>query len=72
MASAAVIAITKRSISGSEKSVPAACLDRLAMMGADRELKMIAGRLSRLTFRAAPLKESPGRAGALGSIEEHI
>jgi len=49
-----------------------ACLDRLAMMGADRELKMIAGRLSRLTFRAAPLKESPGRAGALGSIEEHI
>ena len=31
-----------------------ACLDRLAMMGADRELKMIAGRLSRLTFRAAP------------------
>jgi len=41
-----------------------ACLDRLAMMGADRELKMIAGRLSRLTFRAAPLKESPGRAGA--------
>ena len=31
-----------------------ACLDRLAMMGAHRELKMIAGRLSRLTFRAAP------------------
>jgi hypothetical protein len=30
-----------------------ACLDRLAMMGAHRELKMIAGRLSRLTFRAA-------------------
>jgi hypothetical protein len=68
-----------------------ACLDRLAMMGADRELKMIAGRLSRLTFRAAPgavgasclppgsvsgdtqtFKKSPGRAGALGSIEEHI
>jgi hypothetical protein len=30
-----------------------ACLDRLAMMGAHRELKMIAGRLSRLTFRAS-------------------
>src|SRR6516165_11842942 len=26
-----------------------ACLDRLAMMGADHELKLIAGRLSRLT-----------------------
>jgi len=34
-----------------------ACLDRLAMMGADRELKMIAGRLSRLTSRAAPFSE---------------
>ena len=31
-----------------------ACLDRLAMMSADHELKLIAGRLSRLTFRAAP------------------
>jgi hypothetical protein len=35
-----------------------ACLDRLAMMGADHELKMIAGRLSRLTFRAAPSEEA--------------
>ena len=26
-----------------------ACLDRLAMMGADHQLKLIAGRLSRLT-----------------------
>jgi len=34
-----------------------ACLDRLAMMGADRELKMIAGRLSHLTSRAAPFSE---------------
>jgi hypothetical protein len=34
-----------------------ACLDRLAMMGADHELKLIAGRLSRLTFRAAPFSE---------------
>ena len=30
-----------------------ACVDRLVMMGANHELKLIAGRLSRLTFRAA-------------------
>src|SRR5262245_47491155 len=30
-----------------------ACVDRLAMMGADHELKLVAQRLSRLTFRAA-------------------
>ena len=29
-----------------------ACVDRLAMMGADHELKLVAQRLSRLTFRA--------------------
>ena len=34
-----------------------ACLDRLAMMGADHQLKLIAGRLSRLTSRAAPFSE---------------
>jgi hypothetical protein len=35
-----------------------ACVDRLAMMGADHELKLIARRLSRLTFRAAPSGEA--------------
>jgi hypothetical protein len=35
-----------------------ACVDRLAMMGADHELKLIARRLSRLTFRAAPSEEA--------------
>jgi len=30
-----------------------ACVDRLAMMGADHELKLVAHRLSRLTFRAS-------------------
>jgi hypothetical protein len=30
-----------------------ACVDRLAMMGADYELKLVAQRLSRLTFRAS-------------------
>jgi len=29
------------------------CVDRLAAMGADHELKLIAKRLSRLTFRVA-------------------
>src|SRR5215471_20620116 len=29
-----------------------ACVDRLAMIGADHELKLVAQRLSRLTFRA--------------------
>jgi hypothetical protein len=28
-----------------------ACVDRLVMMGADHELKLVAQRLSRLTFR---------------------
>jgi hypothetical protein len=28
-----------------------ACIDRLVMMGADHELKLVAQRLSRLTFR---------------------
>ena len=28
-----------------------ACVDRLIMMGADHELKLVAQRLSRLTFR---------------------
>jgi hypothetical protein len=31
-----------------------ACVDRLSMMGADHELKLVAQRLSRLTFRAVP------------------
>jgi len=31
-----------------------ACVDRLSTMGADHELKLVAQRLSRLTFRAAP------------------
>jgi hypothetical protein len=35
-----------------------ACLGRLAMMGADHELKLIARRLSRLTFQAAPSEEA--------------
>jgi hypothetical protein len=35
-----------------------ACVDRLTMMGADHELKLIARRLSRLTFRAAPSEEA--------------
>jgi hypothetical protein len=35
-----------------------ACVDRLTMMGADHELKLIARRLSRLTFRAAPPEEA--------------
>src|SRR6266540_1389966 len=35
-----------------------ACVDRLAMIGADHELKLIARRLSRLTFRAAPSEEA--------------
>jgi hypothetical protein len=40
-----------------------ACVDRLAMIGADHELKLIAGRLwrlSRLTFRTAPSEEATG------------
>ena len=38
-----------------------ACVDRLARIGADHELKLIAGRLwrlSRLSFRAAPSEEA--------------
>jgi hypothetical protein len=35
-----------------------ACVDRLAMIGADHELKLIAQRLSRLTFRAEPSEEA--------------
>jgi hypothetical protein len=35
-----------------------ACVDRLAMIGADHELKLIARRLSRLTFRAEPSEEA--------------
>jgi hypothetical protein len=31
-----------------------ACVDRLTVMGADHELKLVALRLSRLTFRAVP------------------
>jgi hypothetical protein len=34
------------------------CVDRLATMGADHELKLIARRLSRLTFRVAPSGEA--------------
>jgi len=30
-----------------------ACVDRLAMIGADHELELVAQRLSRLTFRAS-------------------
>jgi hypothetical protein len=35
-----------------------ACVDRLAMIGADHELNLIAQRLSRLTFRVAPSEEA--------------
>jgi hypothetical protein len=31
-----------------------ACVDRLSMMGADHELKLVAQRLSRLIFRTTP------------------
>ncbi len=31
-----------------------ACVDRLSMMGADHELKLVAQRLTRLTFRLRP------------------
>jgi hypothetical protein len=36
-----------------------ACVDRLVMMGADHELKLVAQRLSRLTFR---LRHQPSKA----------
>jgi hypothetical protein len=35
-----------------------ACVDRLSMMGADHELKLVAQRLSRLTFR---LRHQPSK-----------
>jgi len=35
-----------------------ACVDRLSIMGADHELKLIAQRLSRLTFR---LRHQPSK-----------
>jgi hypothetical protein len=42
-----------------------ACVDRLSTMGADHELKLVAQRLSRLTFRAAPsAKQSSERVGS--------
>jgi hypothetical protein len=40
-----------------------ACLNRLAMMGADHQLKLIAGRLSRLTQcaeRRSPVEKTSG------------
>jgi hypothetical protein len=39
-----------------------ACVDRLVMMGADHELKLVAQRLSRLTFRLRhhPSKDRKG------------
>ena len=40
-----------------------ACVDRLTMLGADHELKLIARRLSRLTFRAAPSDEAMSASG---------
>jgi hypothetical protein len=41
-----------------------ACVERLSRMGADHELKLVAQRLSRLTFRAVPsAKQSPERVG---------
>jgi hypothetical protein len=45
-----------------------ACVDRLTMIGADHELKLIARRLwriSRLTFRTAPSEEAMS-AGSFG------
>ena len=36
-----------------------ACVDRLTMMRADHELKLVAQRLSRLTFRAASSEDRP-------------
>jgi hypothetical protein len=39
-----------------------ACVDRLSMMGADHELKLVAQRLSRLTFRATPSAKQSGGA----------
>ena len=42
-----------------------ACVDRLVMMGADHELKLVAQRLSRLTFRLPPsAKQSSEGLGA--------
>jgi hypothetical protein len=35
-----------------------ACVDRLSMMGAEQELKLVAQRLSRLTFR---LRHQPSK-----------
>jgi hypothetical protein len=35
-----------------------ACVERLSMIGADHELKLIARRLSRLTFQAVPSEEA--------------
>ena len=35
-----------------------ACIDRLSMMGADHELKLVAQRLTRLTFR---LRHQPSK-----------
>jgi hypothetical protein len=39
-----------------------ACVDRLTMMGADHELKLVAQRLSRLTFRAVPSAKQSSEA----------
>ena len=43
-----------------------ACVDRLAALGADHELKLISGRLSRLAFRARPLEEAMSAPRAYG------
>ena len=41
-----------------------ACVDRLSMMGADHELKLVAQRLSRLTFR---LRHQPSKVRKEGA-----
>jgi hypothetical protein len=40
------------------------CVDRLSMMGAEHELKLVAQRLSRLTFRLPSAKQSWEGVGA--------
>jgi len=41
-----------------------ACVDRLTMMGADHELKLIARRLGRLSRRTAPSEEAMSTGSA--------
>jgi hypothetical protein len=47
-----------------------ACVDRLTMMGADHELKLIARRLGRLSRRTAPSEEAMSTGSAPGTQNE--